>query len=817
MNISKILFICFACIVSSIYLPLHGQEFQKYSKAVIYLDDKHIGELGSLGIDITHGKYVPGLTFESDFSSYELKVIQDAGFDVDILVDDVAKYYVEFSDRAPLHAHHSRNRFPCPTEICGQGIGPRDIKDPVNFQLGVMNGFFDFQEIQSHLDAMAFAYPHIMSPEMIVPDIRTHENRPLSYYKITKNPTSNHLNRPKILHTALHHAREGITVSQMLYFMWYLLENYETNSLIRFLVDNTEIYFFPVVNPDGYVFNERSFKNGNGLGMHRKNMRRIQIPGGGVTFGVDLNRNYGFNFGLDNNGSSNDPQIETYRGPFAFSEPETKAVKWLCEQVPFEIALNHHSFGDALLIPFSDGVNTNPHYEAFFNMGKMLSECNDYIVGDSKTALGYFTNGNSDDWMYGDLSKPQIFAFTPEIGDENHGFWPQQTEILPLCRHSLTMNIHSVLAAHNYGRIKDMTPPVHSTLNTKVITLIEKLGLKAGSFSVVFEPLSDNIQSALMQTIVDVAPMQSKEVIFDIQLSPSQSGNFEENIVYALHLFNGHFTVSDTTYATFKGEETELFKETAIFMHNWRGSGNSRWGIDDSDYYSPFSCISDSPGVPYEAGQQNTILLRDPIFIPQNIENPYLTFRAKWSLDYMMDYVQLSVSRNGLTGWTPLCGSFTQSYTNINALQGDPVYTGFQNEWIKEYINLEEYRGSNIFLRWQLIADGANRNQYQGFFFDDLRIAGTSNTVSTTSIELPENINVYPNPTQGQITIEIPKSIQHPMGDIQITDQLGKILFTGKITSHSNVFNLSHLQPGFYLVHLNGPKLGTQVNKLIKH
>jgi hypothetical protein len=42
--------------------------------------------------------------------------------------------------------------------------------------------------------------------------------------------------------------------------------------------------------------------------------------------GVDLNRNYGFKFGV---GSSSDKECiaDDYRGPKAFSEPETLAMK----------------------------------------------------------------------------------------------------------------------------------------------------------------------------------------------------------------------------------------------------------------------------------------------------------------------------------------------------------------------------------------------------------------------------------------------------------------------------------------------------------
>tara|TARA_B110000483_G_scaffold92234_1_gene113742 strand:- start:60 stop:245 length:186 start_codon:yes stop_codon:yes gene_type:complete len=47
--------------------------------------------------------------------------------------------------------------------------------------------------------------------------------------------------------------------------MWYLLENYETDLEVKSIVDYNELYFIPVVNPDGYVYNEQTFPNGGGL------------------------------------------------------------------------------------------------------------------------------------------------------------------------------------------------------------------------------------------------------------------------------------------------------------------------------------------------------------------------------------------------------------------------------------------------------------------------------------------------------------------------------------------------------------------------
>ena len=66
----------------------------------------------------------------------------------------------------------------------------------------------------------------------------------------------------------------------------------------------------------------------------------------GVDIGVDLNRNYSFKFNYDDSGSTNGGCNQDYRGPNAFSEPETRAMRDLVNQVKnVKIALNLHAFG----------------------------------------------------------------------------------------------------------------------------------------------------------------------------------------------------------------------------------------------------------------------------------------------------------------------------------------------------------------------------------------------------------------------------------------------------------------------------------------
>ena len=128
--------------------------------------------------------------------------------------------------------------------------------------------------------------------------------------------------------------------------MHHLIDGYERgDKRIRRLLDENELRIVPVANPDGYDY---SFTEGQRL--WRKNLRDNDNSGT-VTpgDGVDLNRNWDYRWGYDNEGSSPDPSDLTWRGPAANSEPETQALDRLAKRVGFEFFINYHSAAELLL------------------------------------------------------------------------------------------------------------------------------------------------------------------------------------------------------------------------------------------------------------------------------------------------------------------------------------------------------------------------------------------------------------------------------------------------------------------------------------
>ncbi|MGW2731935.1 M14 family zinc carboxypeptidase [Streptomyces sp. NPDC001494] len=152
--------------------------------------------------------------------------------------------------------------------------------------------------------------------------------------------------KPAVLYMSNQHAREWITPETTRRLMHYYLDHYRTDRRIRRIVDSTELWFVLSANPDGYDY---TFKSpGNRL--WRKNLR--DVNGDGVISagdGVDLNRNFAYKWGYDDEGSSPSPADETYRGARPGSEPETAALDALEKRVGFKYAVNYHSAAELLL------------------------------------------------------------------------------------------------------------------------------------------------------------------------------------------------------------------------------------------------------------------------------------------------------------------------------------------------------------------------------------------------------------------------------------------------------------------------------------
>lgn len=165
--------------------------------------------------------------------------------------------------------------------------------------------------------------------------------------KLTKNAKkSADGSKPSVLYMSNQHAREWITPEMTRRLMHYYLDNYGTDKRVKKIVDSSELWFVLSANPDGYDY---TFQNTDNR-LWRKNLR--DVNGDGVIStgdGVDLNRNFAYKWGYDNEGSSPNPTSETYRGASPGSEPETKALDAFEKRIGFTYGINYHSAAQLLL------------------------------------------------------------------------------------------------------------------------------------------------------------------------------------------------------------------------------------------------------------------------------------------------------------------------------------------------------------------------------------------------------------------------------------------------------------------------------------
>ncbi|MEU5743557.1 M14 family zinc carboxypeptidase [Streptomyces tendae] len=229
--------------------------------------------------------------------------------------------------------------------------------------------------------------------------------------KLTKHAKkSKDGSKPSVLYMSNQHAREWITPEMTRRLMHHYLDNYKKDRRIREIVDSTELWFVLSANPDGYDYTFESTDNR----LWRKNLRDVNGDGTISTGdGVDLNRNFAYKWGYDDEGSSPNPTSETYRGASPGSEPETKALDAFQKRIGFTYGINYHSAAELLLYGVGWQVATNTPDDVLYKALAGTPD-NSAIPGYHPQVSSelYTTNGEAD----GHAANVNGMAmFTPEM------------------------------------------------------------------------------------------------------------------------------------------------------------------------------------------------------------------------------------------------------------------------------------------------------------------------------------------------------------------------------------------------------------------
>ncbi len=219
------------------------------------------------------------------------------------------------------------------------------------------------------------------------------------------------------------HAREWVSVTTNMFVADKLVRGYGVDPEVTAILDNVEFFIVPIVNPDGYVYSHTSER------LWRKNRR----PNAGGTFGVDNNRNWGYQWG--GAGASTVPSAEDYRGTAAFSEPETRAVRdFITDHANIRAYIDFHSYSQLILSPWAYTLDPSPDHAEFNALGAQMASAIQSVFGMTYEpgpvgSTLYLASGGSVDWTYGSRG---IHSWTIELRDTGAtGFVLPANQIVP--------------------------------------------------------------------------------------------------------------------------------------------------------------------------------------------------------------------------------------------------------------------------------------------------------------------------------------------------------------------------------------------------
>jgi len=200
----------------------------------------------------------------------------------------------------------------------------------------------DHVQLLHGLDALAATYPKLASTGSIGKSV---QGRDLRYIKISKKVYRRGVGEPMVKYVGNMHGDEVVGRQLIFYFANYLLANYKRSPLVRFLVDNTEIFLLPTLNPDGFSHSNASEPNSypcNHFSEGRTNANS-----------VDLNRDFPFIWG---------PTNVSYSALVTGRQPETASmINWILAN-PWVLSANFHGGAVVASYPY-DSLSPRPAKE----------------------------------------------------------------------------------------------------------------------------------------------------------------------------------------------------------------------------------------------------------------------------------------------------------------------------------------------------------------------------------------------------------------------------------------------------------------------
>ncbi|CAF0942944.1 unnamed protein product [Adineta steineri] len=257
---------------------------------------------------------------------------------------------------------------------------------------GIHDAFLNYDEVTAWLKELVGLYPQLCT---LISIGKTYENRDIWLIKCTGNNGAT--NKKKACLDFGIHAREWISPATGVYIINELVSKYAAGGLSKELLDTWEFHIIPILNPDGYAHSHARER------MWRKNRKLVS----GTCYGVDLNRNFGYQW--NTGGSSASACSDTFHGGSPMSENEAKALQNYMTGKSWNTYLTFHSYGQWWFTNWGYTTANPPQYDELkqkANIGANAIKAvhgRAYTVGSSAQIL-YVASGGSEDWTRGALN-----------------------------------------------------------------------------------------------------------------------------------------------------------------------------------------------------------------------------------------------------------------------------------------------------------------------------------------------------------------------------------------------------------------------------
>jgi hypothetical protein len=295
--------------------------------------------------------------------------------------------------------------------------------------------YLDYYEVNDSLRQMVLNYPSICKLDSL--PIPTYQGNWLYGVKISDNPHIEENDEPGFLVDALHHSREWACPIVVLFFADSMLKAYNHVPGITDIINTTEIYCFPIINADGYLYDYP------GANWWRKDREPITLG-----TGIDPNRNYsgcapeieGDWGAVDEGQASHYPSTnnDLYCGAYANAGDETMALTLYTKSHICNAYMSYHSHGELILWPWGWKEQQSPDSVIYNTLGNRMANMvhrlgsGYYGRGPIYSAI-YPVSGSSVDWFYswchwvGGISN---LSYTTELGTS---FYQPQGDLDDIC------------------------------------------------------------------------------------------------------------------------------------------------------------------------------------------------------------------------------------------------------------------------------------------------------------------------------------------------------------------------------------------------